>query len=94
MPKSPAEVPEDKLDAILRHLQNLDRRDRLRTWGSFVRGLLSVAWIVFLFGSAWYAVAHWDVILKQVAAEAAKQAAAYTQTSSNDALKQLQQFLK
>ena len=93
MPKNPS-PPEDKLDAILRHLENIDRRDRLRLWGSFLRGLLAlIPLIVFLLGT-WYLVKHGDELLKEIVSETAKQTAKYAGDSSADALKQLESLFK
>ncbi|MFA6522840.1 MAG: hypothetical protein WCS85_00510 [Candidatus Peribacteraceae bacterium] len=92
MSKIPTD-PEDKLDAILQHLRNLDRRDRLRTWGAFFRGLLSlIPIIIFLYG-AWYITKHGDELLAKMAAEAAKQTAQYATGGSQDILKQMQGLL-
>lgn len=88
------EKQEDKLDVIIRHLERLDRRDSLRMWGSLLRSLLSIGWLAFLILSTWYALTHWDTILKSVASEAAKQAASYTTKESQSTIDSLQKLLQ
>ena len=81
---------EDKLDAILLHLEHLDRRDRLRTWGGLIRSLIVVIpTLVFLWGT-WYAATHADEIIKKIAEESAKQAAKYTEQQSESFMKRVQ----
>jgi hypothetical protein len=88
--KNPVTVTtvEEKLDEIILHLQRLDRRDRLRTIGAFLRSLLSIVWILLIVWSGWYFVAHWSDIMKQVANQAASSAAEYTQQKGTGLLDQ------
>ena len=82
----------DKLDQILTHLQNLDRRDRLRTWGGFFRGIIGlIPAIAFLWG-IWYFYQHGDEVLAKIAKEAATQAAEVTRMGSEGIFDQLKNF--
>ena len=83
---------DDKLDQILVHLKNLDRRDRLRTWGGFFRGLLSlIPAIAFIYG-VWYFYQHGDEVMAKIAKVAAEQAMEATTNGANGIMKQLQNF--
>ena len=84
----------ETLEQILLHLERMDRRDRLRTIGGFVRTLIAVIpVIIFLWGS-WYAYMHYDELLRKVAEESAKQAAKYTQQQSAGMVEQVQKMIK
>lgn len=83
---------DQKMDKILEHLENLDRRDRLRTWGGFVRTILGLIPIIILLWSTWYAVTHADELLERVAKEAAKQAATVTTESANSMQERLREL--
>jgi len=88
---------EDKLDAILVHLQNLDRRDRLRTWGGFFRGIISILPVLVFLYAAWYTTQHFNEILQTIASETAKQtaaAAAQIQLPNGISLEQLKGLMK
>ena len=94
-PEPPAKLSsEDKLDKIVHYLERMDRRDRWRTYGGFVRGLLGILPLLILLGSLWYTYTHLNELLGKVAGEAAKQAAHYTQESSGDFMKQVQKMMK
>ena len=43
-----------KLDEILEHLRNLDRRDRMRTHVGYVTTILHIIPTVLLLGSVWF----------------------------------------
>lgn len=65
---------EDKLDAIVMHLERLDKRDRLRTWGGFVRTILGFIPLIFFIVTAWYFYNHTDEILTKITEQAAEAA--------------------
>ncbi len=88
-PSSP--VPDDKLDIIIAYLDRMDRRDRARTWGGFVKFLVSLIPIIILVWSTWYFFAHSDEILSKVTEQAARQAASITQSGSQGISEQLLQ---
>lgn len=73
MPKQSTTV-EEKLDAIVTHLDRMDRRDRLRTWGGFFRAMLGFIPLVIFIVSTWYLYNHSDEILKKITEQAAEQA--------------------
>lgn len=77
---------EELLADILQHMENMDKRDRLRTWGSTLKGILSLIPMILFLYSAWYLYQHGDEVLSQIASEAAKQAAKVTQDSTNSLL--------
>jgi hypothetical protein len=79
-----------KLDQMILHLERMDSRDRLRTWGGFFRGLISLIPIILLVWSAWYFYQHGAELMQQIAEESAKQAAKYTQQQSQDLLQRVQ----
>ena len=82
---------EAKLDAIIFHLERMDKRDRLRTIGAFIHGLIALVPIAFLLWSAWYFVNNGAEFLKMVADQAARSAAAYTKSQSSG---MFDQFMK
>lgn len=75
MPKENPESIEEKMDLILIYLHRLDKRDRLRTWGGFLKGLLALIPIIILLWSTWYFIAHKDEIFKEITNQAAQSAA-------------------
>lgn len=88
-PPPPPHPIEAKLDAILTQLEQLNRRDRLRTWGGFLRSLIPLAILV---GSVWYVYEYGDNLLEHLARTAAEQAARMTEQSSRGIVEQFQQF--
>jgi hypothetical protein len=70
---------EEKLDEIVSCLRRMDKRDKLRTIGGFIRGLFSLIPIVVLLGSLWYFASHGEELMKMIANQAASSAAQYTQ---------------
>ena len=81
---------DDTLDQILEHLKNLDRRDRLRTWGGVFRSILGLIPIVIFIYSMWYFYQHGDEVLEKIARQAAIQAAEVTKQGTEGILQQLQ----
>ena len=68
---------EEKLDAIVLHLEHLDRRDRIRTIGGVFRGILALIPLVLLLWSSWYFAENSDEIMKKISDAAASSAAKY-----------------
>ncbi len=87
MPKN-----DDKLDTIIWHLERMDRRDRLRTWGSFFKGLLSLIPVAAFVWGLWYFSQHGDEIMAKIAKQAAEQAAEVTKQGTNSLLDQIKNF--
>lgn len=86
-------MSDDRLDHIVEVLDRMDRRDRWRTIGSTVRGILGIVPLLIFLGSLWYIYVNGEELLQKIAGEAAKQAASYTQDSS-EFMKQVQNMMK
>lgn len=71
---------EAQLGEILAHLRRMDARDRLRTWGGFVRGIIALVPLILILGSGWYFLQHGAEFMKMVADTAASSAAEYTKS--------------
>lgn len=80
---------DDKVEAILHHIERMDRRDRLRTIGGFFRSIIGLIPIAITIGFIWYFYNYGDDFLAKIAEQAAKQAAAVTQKSSEGILNQV-----
>lgn len=81
MPKTaptPDTSVEAQLSEILEHLRRMDARDKLRTWGGFIRGIIAIVPLILLLWSAWYFVEHGAEMMKMIADTAASSAAEYT----------------
>ncbi len=89
----PITTTDEKLDQILIHLERMDKRDKLRTWGSFARWLISLLPLLFFLWGAWYVVTHVDDVIRKVAEESAKQAAKVTQQQSANMMDKLKNML-
>src|SRR3989344_2030881 len=83
---------DDKLDVIVEYLHRLDRRDRLRTWGSFFKGILGLIPIIAFVWGSWYFYEHGDEIMEKIAKVAAEQAAEATKSGTENFIKQFQNF--
>ena len=71
----------------------MDKRDKLRTWGGFFKGLISIVPVAVLLGGIWYAYEYGDQLLEKIAAQAAKQAAIVTEQHGGKVLKQFENFM-
>jgi len=85
--KSP--TVDEQLEHIVTYLHHLDRRDRIRTIGGFVRAIISILPVFVFLYSAWYLVNNWDKILTEVSNKAAASAAQYTKGFSSEAIDKL-----
>ncbi|MEK7218714.1 MAG: hypothetical protein AAB728_04585 [Patescibacteria group bacterium] len=93
----PPETSDDKIDTIIYHLERMDRRDRLRMWGGFFRGLIALIPILIFLFATWYSIRHMDEIIQKVTSEAAKQAASFTgklELPQGVSVEQLQKILQ
>lgn len=79
-------MQDDKLDEILQCLQRMDRRDRLRSIGGILRGLIQLLPIALILGSAWYFYGHSDEILRKIAKTAAEQTMSMSEGMLNNAM--------
>ncbi|MFA7681733.1 MAG: hypothetical protein WCX61_01760 [Candidatus Peribacteraceae bacterium] len=84
---------EEKLEEILLHLRRLDKRDRLRTFGGFFKGLISLIPIIVLVWSLWYMYQYGDQLLEKISASAAKQAAIVTEQQKDSLINKFQNYL-
>jgi hypothetical protein len=90
MPKeTTANTVEEKLDVIIAHLEALDRRDKLRTTGAFIRSILAIIPLLIFLWSAWYAVNHAQELMQQITTAAATAAAEATKSGSKSMLDDL-----
>jgi hypothetical protein len=85
---------DQKLDEIIAILSHMNSRDKLRTWGGFVRSILHLIPIVILIGSVWFTYAHWDELLTQITKTAAEQSAAMMQQGTGNLQEQLQKMMQ
>lgn len=60
------ETTADQLEKILEHLDRMDRRDRLRMWAGFFRGIIGLIPIAVLLVSTWYCYVYGAQILEFV----------------------------
>ena len=73
---------EANLVTIRTYLERMDRRDRMRTWGGFIRGLISFVSAAVVIVAAWYFYEHREELMESVAKIAAEQAAKVTEQSA------------
>ncbi|MBP9774145.1 MAG: hypothetical protein KBD00_06015 [Candidatus Peribacteraceae bacterium] len=81
---------EQKLDAILEYMQRMDRRDKWRMIGGFIRSLIAIIPIIIVIWSSYYFAMHWEEIMKNItemSVAAAKQSAQGTSDSMIDSIK-------
>ena len=57
---------EELLEMILYHMQRIDKRDKWRAIGGFIRSLISLIPIALLVVSTWYFVKHSDEVIKNI----------------------------
>lgn len=83
MPKPPApQTTEDKLDRIVEILDRMNRRDRLRTIGGFIRGILNLIPIIIVVFFTWYTIKYGDQLLEKITSMAAEQAGRVAQQNA------------
>lgn len=76
MPKEKAPLTTDqKMDLIVKHLERLDKRDRLRMIGGTIRSIIGLIPLLLLLGSIWYLYQHGDQFMKDLLKKSAKDAA-------------------
>jgi hypothetical protein len=73
MEKSPVSLIEEKLNAILETLERLDRRDRWRTMGGFLRTIIGLIPLAIFLWFLWYGVTYSDQILEKLISMTAEQ---------------------
>jgi len=88
---------DEKLDIIVEILQKMNKRDRLRTWGAFIRGTLSLIPIIIVLAATWYTIQNGDALLKKITSMAADQAGRVAQQNAGglvDQFNQINKYLK
>ncbi len=81
---------EQKLDAIIEYMQRMDRRDKWRMIGSFIRSAITIIPVIIVIWSSIYFAQHWEEIMKSItdmSVTAAKQAAQGSSNSMIDSIK-------
>lgn len=91
MPPTITKTTDEKLDEIVTILDHMNRRDRMRMIGGTVRSILTLIPLVLVLWSAWYFSQHSAALMKMIADQAAKSAAAYSQKQSSG---MLDEFMK
>jgi len=74
MPNTPDPI-QARLDVIIEHIERMDKRDRARTIGGFIRSLIGLIPMVLTIYGLWYLYAHGDEFMEKVSQQAAKAAA-------------------
>ncbi len=70
---------QDRLDMVLLYLHQLDRRDKWRTRGGFLKGLVSIIPVLIAVWAAWYFYTYGDILMKKLTTEVVRQSAAYAE---------------
>jgi hypothetical protein len=86
---SPSAPVDDKLDIIIGHLEAMNKRDKLRTTGAFIRGIIGLIPMVVFLWSVWYAVNHAQELMAQISKSAATAAAEATKNGGKGMLDDL-----
>ncbi len=81
-PITPTSAIEEKLDEILVHLRKMDKRDRSRMFGGYLKTIVSLISIGTLLWSVWYFAVHGQELMKGIAGVAASAAADATKNQS------------
>lgn len=86
---APAPQSEDKLDRIIAILDRMNRRDRLRTIGGFIRGIIGLIPLAIVIFFTWYTIKYGDQLLEKITSMAAQQAGKVAQQNAvSDFMKQ------
>ncbi|MDD5103950.1 MAG: hypothetical protein PHX93_06180 [Candidatus Peribacteraceae bacterium] len=81
-PPPPPKTTEEKLDVIISYLDRMNRRDRWRTIGGFIRGMFSMIPIVIVVFFTWYTIKYGDQLLQKITSMAAQQAGKVAQQNA------------
>ncbi len=88
-PQNAAQEMTKTLKDILLHLERMDKRDKLRTWGGFVRSMIAMIPLILTVWGIWYFYANMDKILSDITEQAARKAAEYSKSSSEKFLEDI-----
>lgn len=83
---------EDKIDIIIQHLENIDRRDKLRMRAGFIKGLISIIPTIAFIAGIWYFYQYGDEVMAKIAKTAAEQAMEATKSGAGGLMQQWQNF--
>ncbi len=75
---------DEKLQQILNHMERMDKRDKLRTYGGFIRNAITVTPVLIFLFSAWYFYQHGPELLQQITDMTVKSAAQQQQNGLMD----------
>lgn len=84
---------EDKVDELIGILEHMNRRDKLRTVGGFVRGLIGIIPVLFVVYSFWYFYNNFDALLDTMTKKAAEQAIKLNGSASEDIVNRYKEIL-
>ena len=77
---------ESKLDEILAFMHRAERRDRWRTAGGFIRGMLGIIPLAVLLGSLWYFYTNGEELMSELMDQTIQRSTEYSQESLMDQL--------
>lgn len=77
---------EEKMDVILDVLKRMDRRDRMRTIGGFIRGIISIIPIILFLWATWWTIENWDELLDTLIKKSATEAQRISEESTQNFL--------
>lgn len=81
----------EKLDQVIYYLHRMDKRDKMRTIGGFIRTLISFIPLILLLWSVWYIIQHGDELMETIIKQTATATADAAKGSSQG---MLEQFMK
>jgi|GEM_PF-1112596 len=84
---------EEQLDTIITHLERLDRRDRVRTFGGFIRSVLGLTPLLLFLGGGLYFYFYSEDVIGKIAEQAAKQTQTLLKSGDSSLLKEFQKML-
>lgn len=89
--KKPTDTGES-LQEIVAILHRIERRDRVRTWGSLLRSTLGLLPLVIFLWSLYYVYQNGEALMKQIIRETVSQTASFTPDSDSGFLKELERL--
>ena len=89
MEKPSTTLIEEKLNNILDTLERLDRRDRWRTIGGFIKGALGLVPLGIFLWFLWYGVTYSDQLLQKLISMTAQEVNKSTQQNISTATREL-----
>jgi hypothetical protein len=75
-------------------LQRMERRDRVRTWGSMVRSTLSLLPLLIFLWSLYYVYKNGEALLQQIIRETVNQTASFAPDSQGNIFQELERFFQ